>query len=109
MVKEKNKNNSAEESKDFEKLYYLTMQENILLRDKVIGIDLTAEEIAYLKELVFFELEELNHKRPYVDDEYDAEEEKKLNNKKDEDLFSVVLAERTALMESVLLKLKFIK
>lgn len=34
---------------DFEGMYYMAMQENILLRDKKIAMNLTADEIAYLR------------------------------------------------------------
>jgi hypothetical protein len=94
---------------DYESLYYQAMKENILMREKKISLEFTANEIDFLKSVIYEELYDIRDRSYFTMDDNDGEDNEAMKNlkpKKDEILNSMV-DEKRSMMEQIVKKLRF--
>jgi len=110
-MKEKDqKLKKQDEEPDFERLYYQAMKENVLLRDRKISVEFTAEEITLLRSVMFDELYETTQGSYYMTEpDHDEDDENKVLHRKagNDELLRRMRDEHRNIVEGIIKKLRF--
>jgi hypothetical protein len=95
---------------DYESLYYKTMKENLLLKDKKISFEFSDEEINFLRQSMYYELKDMQFEMSHDEfhDEEEKEENKMLGKKqRNMEFFNTITDEKRLLVENIIKKLRF--